>query len=127
MKINLERKANTTLAIVAGLTALWGIAVGFDSRYAKSKQLQHVEEEVSQNRQGLNVHLLQQRIDYIQKRIWDLEDRWTARYKAEHNDKYPSKEELVAFMDDETRKTYRDLKDELAKLKAKLAEAQKEK
>ena len=69
--------AGTGIIAAAGLlTGVWAV----DDRYAKQDveaQIHNeVREEIDLVSQRLNVYILQDKADYIQRRIWKLEDRY---------------------------------------------------
>lgn len=81
------------LVILAGGV---GVIIGFDARYAKAIEVQRVE-------QRQNQHILSDRIDRLQERIWKLEDRYRGKemdpfsleeYRRLIQDKQKSEKEL---------------------------------
>ena len=107
-----KRLASIVGVVVILSTAVGGI-VAADSRYAKADYVSSVEER-------LNVKIIQDQIDAITDRMWKIEDRWNERFKKE-NDRYPeTKDELKAYMDKDTRDTYRGLEDDLKELEDEL-------
>ena len=110
-------KSWKTLASVVGAMGIISLAIGgviaADTRYAKSAELSTVEVR-------LDIKILQDRINGIQERLWSIEDRWTARFKAEFNRLPNSIDELKSYMSEDVRETYRELEIELQRLQEEL-------
>jgi len=111
-----------TLSAVVGMVIILSTAVGgivaADARYAKADYVSIVEER-------LNVKIIQDRIDAIQERMWNIEDRWNERYKKEHNEYPKTIDILKSYMDKDTRETYRKLEEELEDLETELESIKK--
>lgn len=99
-----------TFAVIAGFT---GTMFSLDARFAKSSDINYVSEKVDR-------HLIEKRIEFVQEKIWNMEDRWNERYFKQHEEYPETNEQLVAFMNEEARETYRDLKKELKELEHQL-------
>lgn len=79
------KKATTIISIILGLCTLAGVVIGFDHYFAKAEDLDCLakKEKVtliakSLNRaiQRLDQKILQDKCDWMQNRIWKLEDRY---------------------------------------------------
>jgi ABC-type phosphate transport system auxiliary subunit len=104
------------MAVIGSILTIGAVvALGatVDGRYAKVQEVATVSERLERK-------ILQDQIDFIQKQIWDLEDRWTERYLRENGDYHDSREELVAFMSEDARQRLRELEKQLTALQAKL-------
>ena len=109
----LSKRIITACSTVAVLAAFITTTFTVDARYAKSEELQKVEERLDRK-------ILEDRIATLQKKIWDLEDRWTARYVKQHGEYPETTKELVAFMTKEDRERHRELTKERDELKEQL-------
>ena len=105
------------LVTVVGMVIILSTAVGgivaADTRYAKAEYVSEVEER-------LDVKIIQDKIDSITGRMWKIEDRWTDQFKEEFSRLPKSKDELKAYMNEDTRDRYREFEEELEKLEKQL-------
>jgi len=76
--------------------------------------------EVRQVSDRFDRHLLEQERAAIQKRVWDMEDRWTERFWTDQGRGPADMTELLAWMPPEARDQYRDLMERLRILDERL-------
>ena len=107
------------LGVVISLTVVVAKVANIDARYAKA-------EEVAQVAKRLDNKIIQDRMEKLQERMWDMEDRWGERFAVEKNRIHDTLEELLQFMTEEARDHYRDLQREYEKLERKLKEQEDE-
>jgi len=98
---------------IAVLAAFVGTVYTVDAHFAKSAEVEYVSSKVDR-------HLLEERIEYLQKKIWKTEDVWTERYYKQTGEYPENNEVLVAFMSEEARDIYREDIKELEKLEKEL-------
>ena len=88
----------TAISVVCGIVALIGATLGADQYFAKSDELKVVEER-------LDLKILEDRIHYLQRRVWAYDDQYGIGCTRCGNAE---------------RRNYRELIAELERLKAKL-------
>lgn len=101
-------KIGSRLTVIGTLMGmLWmGVTISItfvDSRYAHSANLQQIQQSIQQLDKRLEQKIIQDQVDYKQKRVYEIEDRY-------QNKKIP----------DEIKQELFDLKNEIEKLKDKL-------
>ncbi len=100
------KKLLINISILFGfISFLWAFYSYVDNKYAHAADMQSLQQSVQSLNKRLDQKIIQDMIDYKQKRIYEIEDR--AKDKLMSND---AKQEL------------RDLQDEIDKLKTKLNE-----
>jgi hypothetical protein len=118
------RQILPALGVILTIGAVVTLGGAVDSRYAKSAmveaELVEAAEEVTLVSARLDRKILQDKIDYKQKQIWDLQNRWTERFVKAKEREPVSLDELKAFMFPDARETLRDYEKQLEELKAEL-------
>jgi|TARA_R110000824_G_scaffold82533_1_gene206913 hypothetical protein len=72
-------KTKTIVALVLGCVTLMGTAFSVDGRYAKTDDIQQVQEKVKKVETRLDNKILKDRANLIQERIWKYEDRYEGK------------------------------------------------
>lgn len=72
-------KTKTIVALVLGCVTLMGTAFSVDGRYAKTDDIQQVQEKVKKVEIRLDNKILKDRANLIQERIWKYEDRYEGK------------------------------------------------
>jgi hypothetical protein len=99
-------------SIILTVAALIGVGAAIDSRYARAERVVEVSDRLS-------MKIIQDRINAITEQMWKMEDRWQERYHKEHEE-YATHDELLAYMSEDARDTYRQLEEELEYLREEL-------
>ena len=76
------KKISITLAIIVSLLAIYQAGVSFTSTYAKAADLVELKIEVK-------INALKSDIQYIQNKIWDMEDRYGYKELNEKSKEVP--------------------------------------
>lgn len=101
-------KTNTILAVIVSAavlgTALGSVLNKIDDRYASAEEFTELRQFAMEDAKRLEQHTLQDKYDFTQRMIWDLET------------KYPNRQD----MDEETKEIYQNLKLELDKVREDL-------
>ena len=106
------KKTQTIIGIIIGLTVIFGVLAGVDSRYAKAEFAEQTAERLEQKIDG-------DRMDDLQAKMWSMEDRWAERFVAQYNRHHDDMDELLHFMTKEDRERYRELEKEYKRLEEK--------
>ena len=108
------KQAGAIIGAVLMIASVVGVSYALKDTVATKAEVSAVSER-------LDNKILDDRIAALQERIWNMEDRWSERFFKRH-DRYPATtEELVAFMSEEARGTYRDMVEELEALEEQRA------
>jgi len=113
------KKTQTIIGIFIGLTVIFGILAGVDARYAKA-------EFAEQTAERLERKIDNDRLDYLQAKMWAMEDRWSERFVAHYNRHHDDMDELLHYMTKEDRDRYRELEKEYNDLSEKQKEKENE-
>ena len=100
------------LALVTSIAAVVGVGATLDSRYAKSAVLSQVSSRLENK-------IDSDRMNDLQAKMWDMEDRWAARFEKKYDRIHDDMDELLFFMTKEDRERYRELEQEYEKLREK--------
>ena len=104
---------SAVFAVVIGLSTVVGVGARLDGRYARAAELSRVADD-------LDRHVIEVRMKAIQERLWNMEDKWSERYKKDNGGIHRTLDELVAYMTPEDRKRFRRLQAEYADLEKEL-------
>ena len=107
------KRALMIFALVTSIAAVVGIGATLDGRYAKAAVVSQVSERLEQK-------IIQDRMDRIQERLWNIEDREAERFVIKFNRIHDTLAELINFFTPETRDQWRRLEKEYAELEDKL-------
>ena len=67
---------NTIIGATIGLFTIIGTFFTVDNRYAKQDQVEIIEEKIKVVDKRLDLKIMRDRGDYLQERIWKVEDRY---------------------------------------------------
>lgn len=107
------------LALVTSIAAVVAIGASLDQRYAKADTVSAVSER-------LDNKILRDRRDAIQERLWKLEDRHSEGFWTDNGRAPNDIEELVAWMDKNSRDQWRRLEKQLEDAEKELERRAKE-
>jgi hypothetical protein len=108
------RKIMTALGVILALASFGGIVLGLQGYVATAADVREISERMDR-------HELEVRREALQKRIWNMEDRWAERYFKANGEYHDTIEELLAFMTKEARGVHRELTLELEEIDEQLA------
>ena len=103
------KKLLTVLALVAALGSFSGIVLKFNSSFAKTEAVEYLTAKIDAVNDRITIMKLEDSLVTINKKMWAIEDRWTAKFVAEKDRNPESISELKLFMPKEYRDDYRDL------------------
>ena len=106
------KKTQTIIGVIIGLSVVFGIVAGIDARYAKSAVVEQVSERLERKIDG-------DRMNDLQAKMWDMEDRWAERFQKKYDRIHDDMDELLHFMTKEDRARYRELEKEYEELREK--------
>jgi len=113
------KKVLMILVLVTSIAAVVGIGAKLDARFAKADVVSAVSER-------LDNKILRDRRDAIQERLWKLEDRHAEQFWADKGRAHKDIEELVAWMDQDSRDRWRRLVAALEEVEKELERRAKE-
>ena len=70
---------NALIGGIIGMITITGTVFTIDSRYAKQDQVEIIKEEIRVVDKRLDLKIMKDRADYLQERIWKMEDRYEDR------------------------------------------------
>ena len=114
----------TTVSGFLVLAAGWGIVSNIDLNIAKASNLDIITTELEQVEKRLDEKILQDRIDSLEKTIFEIESRWRNIYYKEFEE-VPDMEELNFYVKNKSLEAFERLVDKREELKEKEAELKK--
>lgn len=113
--------------IIIAVGTVVGMYYAFETHFARASTVEEIREEVAAVSDRVDAMKLEDELLLVKKKMFNLEDRWSPKFKEEYG-RYPhSIDELLAFMPKEYRDEYRELDDKRKDLEKKIEEKNKKK